>query len=129
MTFHYEEAAPRIYRPIIPIFLKSETVFIFYRAIIDSGADNCVFSTNIADLLEIKLSDKEKINFTGVGKGNIEGFKKEIVIKVGSISYLTEVIFAEISDFGHGILGARGFFDHFDVRLSFQNQLIEIIPV
>lgn len=129
MIFRYEEASPQIYRPIIPIFLKSETVFIFYRAIIDSGADHCIFSTNIADLLEIELLAKDKVNFRGVGKGDIAGYWKEVIIRIGGISYSVNVIFAEISDFGHGILGQKGFFDHFDVKLSYVKQKIEILPI
>ncbi len=128
MTFRYERARPNIYRPIIPIFLKSETVFIFYRAIIDSGADHCIFSTSIASLLEIQLSDKNKTNFRGVGKDLVEGFLEKVMIRIGAVGYEVEVIFAEISDFGHGILGQKGFFDHFDVNLKYNSQIIEIYP-
>lgn len=97
MIFHYEEITSEIKRPIIPIFLKSKTIFIFYHAIIDSGADYCIFSLDIAQILELRLSSKDK------------------------------VIFAEIADFGHGILGQKGFFDHFDVSLSYKDQSINLI--
>ena len=51
---------------------------------------------------------------------------EEITIKIGKSIYETKVIFAEMGDFSHGILGQKGFFDHFDVKLSYQKQLIEI---
>lgn len=126
MIFHYENIAPHIKRPIIPIFLKSKTSFIFYHALIDSGADYCIFSSDIADLLNIKLSLKKKVKFFGVGKEEVKGIWEEIEIRIGNVMYPTKIIFAEISDFGHGILGQKGFFDHFDVTLSYQKQLIEI---
>lgn len=126
MIFHYEEITPQIRRPIVPVFLKSKSTFIFYHALIDSGADYCIFSLNIADLLEIKLLKRHEVNFRGVGKDKVYGYLEEITLKIGNVSYETHVIFADISDFGHGILGQIGFFDHFDVRLNYKNLRIEI---
>lgn len=118
MIFSYLEFTPKISRPVIPIFLKSPTKFMLYAALIDSGADYCIFSLDIAKLLQIKLHPKEKAKFIGVGKDKVEGFWSEITVRIGNVTYQTKVIFAEISDFGHGILGQQGFFDHFDVRLK-----------
>lgn len=129
MIFKYEEITPKIRRPIIPILLRSETHFIIYHAIIDSGADNCIFSTDLATLLGIKLPSENKVSFTGVGRDKVVGYWKRITMKIGSVIYSTKVIFAEISDFGHGILGQKGFFDHFDITLSYNKQLIEINPL
>lgn len=126
MNFSYEEITPAVKRPIIPILLKSKTKFVFYQALVDSGADYCIFSIELAELLEIKLSPKDVVKFMGVGKGSVTGYWSKISIKVGSVSYITKVVFAEISDFGHGILGQKGFFDHFDVKLSYKKQLIEV---
>ena len=126
MIFHYEEITTQIRRPIIPILLKSKKAFIIYRALIDSGSDHCIFSKDLADLLEIPLSPKNKIVFRGISSENIEGFSSEIGIRVGNVNYQTRVIFAEISDFGHGILGQKGFFDHFDVNLSYQKQTVKL---
>lgn len=126
MIFSYEEITPQVRRPIIPIFIKSETTFIIYRALIDSGADYCIFSIDLAYLLGITLSSRDNVSFTGVGKDKVQGFWGEVEIKVGGVSYKIRAIFAEISEFGHGILGHKGFFDQFDVKLSYQKQTIEI---
>ncbi len=122
MTFNYLSVTPSIKRPIIPILVKSEVAFIFYSAIIDSGADHCIFSKDLASLLDIKLLKKNQITLKGVGRGNIEGFFGEISIRIGQETYQARVIFADITDFGHGILGQKGFFDHFDVKLSYQKR-------
>lgn len=129
MTFSYEVVTPRVKRPIIPILLKSKNTFIFDRALVDSGADNCIFSIDIANLLGIKLSQKDMVPFSGISQGKVVGYWSELTIRVGKVAYATPVIFAEISNFGHGIQGQRGFFDHFDVRLSYQRQVIEIEPI
>lgn len=126
MTFPYEEIANGIFRPIIPIILKSNNIFIVYYALIDSGADNCIFSIGIAKKLNIKLKNKNKVNFHGVGPEEIKGFWGKIDIRTGGVTYESKVIFADIADFGHGILGQKGFFDHFDVKLSYHKQVIEL---
>jgi hypothetical protein len=129
MTFDYEEITPDIKRPIIQILLKSKTSFIIYQALIDAGADYCLFNIDLAKLLDINLSDKNKVDFVGVGKEKLVGYKEEITLRIGDISYLTNVIFADISDFEHGILGHKGFFDHFDVHLRYTDLKMEIIPI
>lgn len=126
MIFHYFEITPKIIRPIIPIVLKSQTKLILYSALIDSGADYSIFSLDIADALGIKHQLKDKVKFIGVGRETINGFWSKIRIIIGDTTYETNAIFAEISEFGHGILGHKGFFDHFDVKLSYQKQTIEI---
>lgn len=126
MTFNYEEITPEIKRPIIRILLKSKTSFIIYQALIDSGADHCLFSIDVAKLLDIKLSDKNKVDFVGVGKDKLVGYKEKVTLVAGGVSYSANVIFADISDFGHGILGHKGFFDHFDVNLKYRDQIIEV---
>lgn len=82
----------------------------------------------MANALGIKLT-KKHTNFRSVGKDKVKGFWGEVEIKIGHQTYQTKVIFAEISQFGHGILGQQGFFDRFDVKLSYQKQAIEIEPI
>lgn len=128
MIFPYFKIAPRISRPIIPVILRCKEKLILYSALIDSGADYCIFSIELAQVLGIELS-KSKISFMGVGKEKVQGFWGEVEIRIGGISYKTKAIFAEISEFGHGIFGHKGFFDQFDVKLSYQKQTIEIEPI
>ena len=129
MIFPYKEVNPSISRPIIPIVVKSDNVFILYDGLIDSGADYSIFSLEIAHRLGIKLSNKNATHFMGVGKDEVSGYWGNIDIRVAGIIYKTRVIFARISDFGHGILGQKGFFDQFDVNFSLHKQTIEITPV
>lgn len=127
MTFPYQRVTPKVIRPIIPVILRSKEKFIFYPALVDSGSDYCIFSIEIAEILGIKLSKKAR--FKGIGKENLIGFWGETEINIGRITYKLDAIFAEISDFGHGILGQKGFFDHFDVKLSYKKKTIEITPL
>lgn len=127
MTFPYFKITSKISRPILPFILKYKEKLIFYSALIDSGADYCIFSIELAQVLGIELS-KSKISFMGIGKEKVQGFWGEVEVRIGGVSYKTKVIFAEISEFGHGIFGHTGFFDQFDITLSYQKQTIEIEP-
>lgn len=128
MIYRYKDITPSIRRPVIEIIVKSKSKFAIYPVLIDSGADYCIFSTELAESLEIKLQ-KKKVSFMGIGKDKVVGFWGQVEIRLGDKSYETKAIFAEIIKFGHGILGQLGFFDHFDVKLSHQKQIIEIEPV
>src|SRR3989344_4194036 len=129
MIFKYFKINRKIIRPIIPIVLKSPNNVALYSALIDSGSDYCIFGLDVASGLDIKLKSKDKIKFIGVGKEEIEGFWNEIEIRINDKTYQTKIIFADISDVGYGILGHKGFFDHFDVNVSYQKQTIEIEPI
>lgn len=126
MIYSYLNLTPAIRRPIIEIIVKSKDKFAIYPVLIDSGADYCIFSIDLAKALNLKLQLKDRMKFIGIGEESVTGFLNSVIIKIGSSIYETKVIFADISDFGHGILGQKGFFDHFDVKLSYQKKLIEI---
>ncbi|MBI2085864.1 aspartyl protease family protein [Candidatus Daviesbacteria bacterium] len=101
----------------------------FYAGLIDSGADYCIFGLDIADSLEIDLMPEHRVKFIGAGGEKVKGFWGKVEIRIDDKFYETKVIFAEIADVGHGILGQQGFFDHFDVKLSYHRQTIEVEPV
>lgn len=126
MIFTYSRINPEISRPIIPLVIKSKTIFILYSGIIDSGADHCVFSLEIAHKLGLRLPQESKVGLIGVGKDQVRGFLVTVELRIGGVQYKSDVIFADISDFGHGILGHKGFFDHFDVNLKYKDQIVEI---
>ena len=129
MIYFYQKITSKIIRPIIPIVLKSKKSFILYSTLIDSGSDYCIFSIEIAQALSINLSKGKEVSFIGVGKEKVKGYRGNVEMRVDKSFYELKAIFAEISEFGHGILGQQGFFDHFDVKLSYQKQIIEIEPI
>ena len=126
MIFTYSRINSEISRPIIPLVIKSQNTFILYSGLIDSGADYCIFSLEIAHKLGLNLPKDSEVGFIGVGKDQIKGFLGIVELRISGVQFKTEIIFADISDFGHGILGHKGFFDHFDVSLKYKDQIIEI---
>lgn len=125
MIFHYLEIAPSILRPVIPIILKAENKFVLYSVLIDSGADYCIFDIEIAKSFEIRLQSK-KISLKGIAREKVTGFLGKVELNINGTSYDISAIFAPIGEFSYGILGQKGFFDHFDVKLSYQRKIIEL---
>ena len=53
-------------RPVIPIAVKNEGKKIDYLALIDSGADFCIFHSEIGEYLGIDIKSGKKLEFFGV---------------------------------------------------------------
>lgn len=113
-----------ILRPIIPVSLRHKGKSIYYEALIDTGADFCIFPIELANNLGIDIKKHRIIYFSGVGGDPIKGFIVEVILGIGEIDLLTKIVFSEAGI--TRVLGQRGFFDHFDVKLSYKNQSIEI---
>lgn len=128
MIFPYLKITPQIKRPIVPIIMTSKERFITYSALIDSGADWCVFSIELAKALGIALSPRRPIRFIGIGKDELRGYWGKVDARVGNVNFKIKAIFADISDFGHGILGQKGFFDIFVVKFDLVKEEIELKP-
>lgn len=116
-----------ILRSIIPVSLRYKDKSIRYEALIDSGADFCIFPIELANNLGIKLNKHKVVYFSGVGDEPTKGFIKNIILGVGKIDISIRAVFAESAS--TRILGQRGFFDHFDVKLSYQKQIIDVEPI
>jgi len=120
-----------IIRPIVPITIVDpvdDKKFINYNALIDSGADFCIFDAEIGEYLEIDIRSGKREVFGGVQEmDGSEAFLHKIAIKVGGHKYETIVAFSyEISKSGYGILGQKGFFNMFAVKFDFAKEEIEV---
>lgn len=114
-----------ILRPIIPVGLRYKDKSIHYEALIDTGADFCIFPIELASNLGINILKHKAIYFSGVGSEPIRGFIVDVTLSIGKIEVLIKAVFAESGI--TRILGQKGFFDHFDVRLSYKKRTIEIV--
>ncbi len=125
IVFPYRQVTPQIARPVIPLVLKNKSKFALYSGLIDSGADYCIFNIQIAHELNVQLSSK-KHKLKSIAREKVIGYLGKVEISINGTSYNLTAIFATMEEFGHGILGQKGFFDHFDVKLSYQKQTIEL---
>lgn len=107
-------------RPIIPVLLRNprnrSSPAIGYEALVDSGADYCIFSSEIAELLGIDTVAGERHVASGVVAGeNRPVYFHAIEIEVGPIGHGQRLpiwagFMPDLAGNGHGILGRHGFF-------------------
>ena len=116
-------------KPIIPIGLLFNGKFVKYEALIDSGADFNIFNAEIGELLGIDTRSGKKVKFSGIAGEPFEVFLHNLTLEIGGWQYKIVAGFSyEISPYGFGILGQRGFFDLFRVKFIFSKGIIEITP-
>jgi hypothetical protein len=114
-------------RPLVKIKLQNidpkKGEKLEYLALIDSGADLCVFHADIAPLLGISLTNIKPHKMSGVSGKSFNTYLQ--VIKIGIKDYYFEVpvyFSKEISKNGYGFLGQQGFFDYFkQIRFEYNN--------
>lgn len=132
MKYKYKKLSTGSVRPIIPITIKSHSDEVDYFALIDSGADLCIFPGEIGEFLGLDVTSGRKEMISGVVEGEKrEYFLHKVELKVGGWPYEAEVGFMpELSRLGYGLLGQRGFFDQFkSVKFEKPKDTIELTTI
>lgn len=109
-----------IARPVIPILIRNprNNEAIEYEALVDSGADRCVFPSEIGEMIGIDIEAGEQQYVTGVVAGERRPlYMHPVEITPGGywasrILRLMAGFMPDLSDGGHGLLGHHGFFDN-----------------
>ena len=115
----------RLLRPIISVSLKYKQQSIHYEALIDSGADFCIFPVEIGQKLGLNFKNAEKIYFSGATGEPILGLVGKVFLQIGEITFNTEVVFADL--YGKvALLGQYGFFDLYKINFNLKNKIIGI---
>lgn len=99
-----------------------------YAALIDSGADFCIFDGEVGEQLGINVRLGPREIFGGIQeRGGAEAFLHEVVLNIGGRNYRTTVGFSyDIAKHGFGILGQKGFFDLFSIKFDLVKEDIEL---
>ncbi len=116
-------------RPVIPIQLINGENRVGHLALIDSGADFCVFHGSLGETIGLVVESGRLENFSGVsGKGKpLVAYFHNIRIEVGGHMFDCWAGFSrEIEGLPYGFLGQLGFFNLFDVHLDYNKERIEL---
>ena len=121
-TFPYQTIGhSKLPRPFLPLTLRSHHRSFKIKALVDSGADFCMFDGDLLHLLapDLDLNTLEKIRLGGIG-GSTEGYVAHIEIGVAEHFFSTPAVFSfdfSPDEFG-GLAGQLGFFDTFIVQFD-----------
>lgn len=129
MKFRYKRYGPEIVRPVIPINITYGNRSVFYEALVDSGADSCIFDAEIGELLGIDLLSGHPETVGGI-TGVVETYYiHQVTLTVDGRSHRVEVGFLQnIARLGYGVLGQKGFFDIFVVTFDYVKEELELKP-
>ena len=124
------EAFPRRHsanRPVIPVTLVNGNKNIQYLALIDSGADLCIFHAEIGEQIGIDIESGKKQEFDGIAGEKMTAFFHNIEIEVGGYRLPCYAGFSkELTKMPYGILGQQGFFDMFYVTFDYNKEKVEL---
>lgn len=101
--------------PIIPVTLSFGDRSITLDALVDSGADNCIFPGMLGVGLGIDVNRGPRQNIFGLGGRVIEARFHRVKLSMGSMQCEVYAGFTFDTIGMSGLLGQRGFLDHFRV--------------
>lgn len=115
-------------KPVIPMKIRVEDNKLQYAALIDSGADFCIFEAEVGNYLGLDIKSGSPEQFGGIeGKGQAVAYLHKVNINIGGWDYKTTIGFSyDIAKHGFGILGQKGFFDIFVVKFDLLKEEIEL---
>ena len=96
--------------------------------ILDTGADACVFPISAASLMGLDILNLPKNYTGGVGNDTNLTYYAEVTIDLGDgISFNTKAGFMQgLESIGLGLLGQKGFFEHYNVEFRHKDRTFTI---
>src|SRR5947209_13981215 len=128
-TFKYQTTGSSTFpRPFLPVILRYANRLVKVKALVDSGADFCMFDGALLELLapDLNLNTLEQISLGGVA-GVATGYVLHIEIGVEGHFFPTPAVFSfdfSPDEFG-GLAGQLGFFDTYTVE--FQRKAMQFV--
>lgn len=116
-------------RPVIPIEVKYKNNKVSYFVLIDSGADFNIFHAEVGKELGIDIKKGKKLEFYGIVGDKEDAYFHDIVINIGGNDFQCYCGFSyrfDNSRMPYGVLGQRGFFDLFEVKMNYNKNRIEL---
>jgi hypothetical protein len=121
MKFRYKKIPSNVdpagytLHPLIQVTLRYKNRALDLRALIDSGAADCLFHRSIGEALGIDIESGSPKDYTGIARQSVVGYVHEIGLRVQGMSEWVKIDAAFIDAQVIPLLGQGGFFDSFQV--------------
>lgn len=114
--------------PYVPVSLRSKNNTIpSILALVDSGADFCMFDSALSKVLDVDLSQLQEVKLSGIN-GSAIGYIAHL--EIGMYDHFTPVPVVFSFDFSPigfgGIIGQIGFFDAFKIQFDRSNKAFHL---
>ncbi len=120
-----------IYRPYLAVRLTNAASGKSWncQALIDTGSDRCIFHSWVADKLNHVLEKGQLTSITGIYEQETDAWTHANILHFRDdygteVDYQTGIVFSSHISKEFGILGTRGFLDHFRLNLDHKNHTI-----
>ena len=124
---HQEPARP-FQRSYLIVRLTHGTKHKDVISLVDSGADLCLFHSDIGKLIGIDVEAGTELAFQGVSGAKASAYLHRVNLTVrGMSSIALDVGFTDSMAVGTGLLGQQGFFEQFQINFKFKEQLFEVL--
>lgn len=109
--------------PLLQVRLKHGQKYIDLDCLVDSGAGDCLFSTDIADVLGIDLKAAETREYYGIGEIAVTGFVYPVLLNIKGFDEWITIDAGFINENEMPLLGQSGFFENYEIIFrSYQNR-------
>jgi hypothetical protein len=99
-------------------------------SLIDSGADVCLFHSDIGRMLGIDIEAAPELAFQGVSGVREVAYLHRVDLVVRGLNSITlDVGFTNSMAAGTGLLGQHGFFEQFQINFQLNEKWFEASPV
>ncbi|TSC90098.1 MAG: Uncharacterized protein G01um10145_202 [Microgenomates group bacterium Gr01-1014_5] len=126
MKFKYKKFG-KILRPVIPIEVATRESCVRYSVLVDSGADLCIFHSDIGTALGLNVESGIPREVSGITGSPEKYYLHKVSISIGGWDHEVEVgFFPRMPDYSYGVVGQYGFFDKFVVKFDLLKEEIEL---
>ena len=98
-------------RPLVTADVSCKGATVLVLALIDSGADTCLFNFEVAEALGIDLTQCAQEETVGIAGKKMPVYRTELMIKVDGLKKITLPVGFVDTPTVSGLLGQAGFFD------------------
>ncbi len=96
-------------------------------SLVDSGADLCLFHSDIGRLIGIDVETGSELAFQGVSGAKASAYLHRVSLTVRGLSNITlDVGFTDSMAVGTGLLGQQGFFEQFHINFQLDQKFFEV---
>lgn len=114
-------------RPVIQVDFETSNGNFGYFALIDSGADYCIFHASVGEQLGLDIKSGKPLTFFGTSGEPQKAYFHKITFKIGGHPHTCEVGFSyDMEKLAYGILGQDGFFNKWTVKFEYQKENVDL---
>lgn len=112
--------------PAIRVTLRCQSKLCDVYALVDSGAEKCIFPSEIGRALGLDVKSGKKGPIRGIDDIENTAYYHEIEVVIGGRTLKILVGFMEKIPLP--ILGHDGFFDKFEIKFDYRKRVVELKP-